>query len=291
MLKKSITFSLTLFLSVLFIFFALPASIACAMEEGEVVGTVPRLLIATSDQNALYEECTLGNALADAMVIYTGADMAVINGGMLTGNLLHGDVTRANIAECIAEDCVLAVANVNAQQLYAVLENAVSHVVIDDSRCYIPEKSKHEAFPQISGFRIAYDPSAPYGDRVARVTFNNEPIDVNDTETTYTLVSTVNFFDGEYGTPKIENYTVLEDTLYSVFESYIRDGMEDKYEIVEKRVYAMGVNSSQNSKRYTIFTVIGILLILFVLIPKPWKRRSADSFEDTINNSESEEIQ
>ena len=61
------------------------------MEEGTPLGTVPRLLFATSAQNSLYEECTFGNAITDAMVKYTGADIAIINGGVLTGNLQHGD--------------------------------------------------------------------------------------------------------------------------------------------------------------------------------------------------------
>ena len=255
------------------------------------MGTVPRILFACGDQNALYQECTLGNALADAMVIYTGADMAIINGGMLTGNLQYGDVTRSDIAQCIAEDCVLAVVEVNAAQLYALLESSVAHVVIDGGRKYVPEASEHEAFPHVSGYRVSYDPSAAVGERVARVTVNNEAVDVTDTETTYTLVSSVNVFDGEFGAPKIENYTVLDETLYSVFESYIRDGWGDEYMMTEKRVYAMGVNSVQDNTRHTILIICGVAAILLVLIPKPWKKHARINDEDTKLNNESEEIQ
>lgn len=291
MLKKLITYNLTLVLCVLFFLFTLPPFTACAVGEGEAVGTVPRILFACGDQNALYQECTLGNALADAMVKYTGADMAIINGGMLTGNLQYGDVTRSDIAQCIAEDCELAVAEVTAAELYALLESSVAHVVIDGERNYVPESSEHEAFPHISGFRVSYDPSAVVGERVARVTVNNEPIEVADTETTYTLISSVKIFNGEFGAPKIENYTIVDETLYSVFESYIRDGWGDEYTMVEKRVYAMGVNTRQDTIRYTILIICAIALILLVLIPKPWKKYAKLNKEDTKINNESEEIQ
>ena len=246
-------------------------------------------MIASSTQNALYQECTLGNAVADAMILYTGADIAIVNGGMLKGNLLHGDVTEQDIAESIT-DAPLALAQVSAKQLFDILEAALSYVVIDDGRQYVPDKSENAAFPQISGFRISYDPSAPYGERLARLTVNNEPLDKNDTETTFTLVSTVAFLEGQFGTPPVEDFTLTGDTLHSVFISYIKDGMDDIYALPENRVNAMGVNKSQeSSRRYMIFTAIAILIIFYVLGMRIRKRRPSYEIEDITDSTESEE--
>ena len=270
----------------------LTSSIAYAMEESEVIGTVPRLLTATSDRNALYEECTLGDALADAMVIYTGADMAIVNGGMLTGNLLHGQVLEQDIEACVAEDCELAAAEVSAAQLFAILEASLAHVVVDESKSYDASLSEHAAFPQISGFRVSYDPALEAGQRLARVTFNNEALDINDSETKYTLVSTTRLFDGEFDTPEVQDYTVLDKTLHSVLKSYIQDGMEDsRYVVPEKRINAMGVRSGQSLNRYLIFTAVVILALFWLLLSRPWRRQANKNIKENEINFESEEIQ
>lgn len=258
------------------------------------MGTVPRLLFATTAQNSLYEECTFGNAITDAMIKYTGADMAIINGGVLTGNLQHGDVYENDINEAIAVDFQLALTEVTAQQLYSMLEASLSHVIVDESKHYNTLLSPHAAFPQISGFRIAYDPATEPGQRLSRVTYNNKPIDITDTETTYTLVSSVNYFNGEYGTPAIEGYTVLEESLHSVLKNYIRDGIsEDNYAMTEKRIYAMEVQTGLFSNNYTIFTVAAICMIFFtfIAIPTKWRKYNTKKTLITDNpNKESEEI-
>lgn len=264
------------------------------MEESPPLGTVPRLLFATSAQNSLYEECTFGNAITDAMVKYTGADIAIINGGVLTGNLQHGDAYEKDISEAISTDCQLALAEVNTKQLYSMLEASISHVVVDESKHYDTRLSPHAAFPQISGFRIAYDPAAEPGQRISRVTYNNKPINISDTETTYTLVSSVNYFNGEYGTPVIEDYTVSEESLHSVLKKYIREGIDrDKYALTEKRIYAMEVQTGLFSSNYTVFTVAAICIIFFtfIAIPTKWRKMNTrkNDFADN-TNKESEEI-
>lgn len=261
---------------------------AFAAGESGAIGTVPRLLTATSDHSAMYEECTLGDAMSDAAVRYTGAKLAVINGGDLTGNLQHGVAYDYEIAECIAVDKVIAVCKVTPAQLSEILEAALAHVRTNGNREYDTENAPHPAFPQISGFRISYDPEAEPGQRVARITVDNKSLDLTDTETVFTLAATEQMFQGGYGLPAVEDYTVTDWTLRSLLCRYIQDGM-DEYILPGNRIYAMEIHSGLFASRYTIFTIAAIAT-LFVALLIPFGTKLV-SFSSRNVNSMNKEIE
>ncbi len=234
----------------------------------EPVGTVPWLLTATSDRNARYQQCTLGDAEADALRKYLSADIAIVNGGDLIGNLPPGEITQDDLRACLREDRPVAVCRVKGQELTLILESALSHVVTDETGEYIADASAHDAFPQISGFRLSYNPSAQPGERIARLTYNDRPIQPEDS---FVLAASVHMLNGGYGLPAVAQYEETDETLISVMESYICDGMED-YSIPKTRINAMGVKSQQFLGRYSIFTLVVICIIMFLLIA-PFTRR------------------
>ena len=228
----------------------------------EKVGTVPWLLTATSDKNALYRQCSLGDAAADALRKYLGTDIAIVNGGDLLGNLQPGDTTTEDLNACLREGRTLAVAEITGAELYQIMESALSHTVITDKREFDAELSAHGAFPQISGFRVSYNPGWPAGERISRMTFQDKPVEKDDR---LTLAATVYMLDGGYDLPEIEGYTARSETLTDVMAAYIGDGMDD-YSISHARVNAMEVHSQQHFSRYAIFTAVAICAILFVLL-------------------------
>ena len=291
MLKRSI---ISLELILLLFLAALPASAAASGERP--VGTVPWLLIGSVDRNPLYEECTLGDAAADAVRRAAGADIAVVGGGWLTGNLPPGEVTETDVADCLAPDSRLASVPVSPAELSALLEVALSRVVTRGAREYDAERSPFEAFPQISGFRVAYDPNAEPGSRISRITINDEPLDRTDTEKTILLAAPEEYLQGYMGLPVLEGVRPLEQTLRGAMEAYIRDGLDD-YSIPEKRVYAQEMRSALFLDSHAILTIVVICAVICVLLLPLGKKYFAlgkrgnpeDSAEKNDENDESDE--
>ena len=227
----------------------------------EVIGTVPWLLTATSEENSRYRQCSLGDAAADAVLRYLEADIAIVNGGDLIGNLLPGETSAQDVRECIRENMNLATATVSGEELRVILESALSHVTLTEGRDYDAENSCHDAFPQIAGFRISYDPGQQPGNRISRLTYNDKPVNPDDS---FRLAATENMLSGGYGLPAVSEYVVSSCSLDSVMEQYIRDGM-DEYAVMKTRVYAMDVRAQHKYNRQTVLMCVGLAAVLLAL--------------------------
>ena len=240
-------------------------SVLCAASHAwaaaEPLGTVPWLLTATSEEDARYRQCSLGDAVSDAVRAYLGADIAIVNGGDLIGNLQPGEATSADVRGCLRADKTLATARVSGAELLEILEAALSHVTLTARREYDGEASAHDAFPQISGFRLSYDPGAAPGERISRLTYQDRPVQPEDS---FLLAATEEMLAGGYGLPAVADYTQSQETLGSVLEQYIRDGMED-YAIPRTRVYAMEVRTRRAFDRSTILMVVALAAVLALL--------------------------
>ena len=68
----------------------LPAMPVSAASGSEIAGVVPRTLSAVDDNNARCYESSLGCAVADAVRIALGSDVAIIPGGDLSVGLVPG---------------------------------------------------------------------------------------------------------------------------------------------------------------------------------------------------------
>ncbi len=257
MLKRSTICSIVLVLLLAPLFRA-----AAAPGGGAAVGTVPTLLASSGKQNGAYEECTLGDALADAMTRHTEAEIALVNGGRLKGNILQGPVTEADIAEAV-EDCEVAVVTVSAGDLRAMLEICLSHVVTDGKGGYDADASAGPLFPQISGFRVTYDPSAEPMARVSRLTVGDGKTE-EDAGRMLKLALPLPLCEGELAA-FCSGAAGTDETLLSLLKTYIASGMDDYY-TPPKRIVPQGIRSSIFPDRYAVFTLVAVCVLFLILL-------------------------
>ncbi|MCC6736012.1 MAG: bifunctional metallophosphatase/5'-nucleotidase [Bauldia sp.] len=140
-------------------------------------------------------EATMGNLIADAMRAAVGADVAIVNGGAIRGDVLYpaGTVlTRRDVLTELPFDNRTLKLEVTGAQLLAALENAFSQL-----------KQGAGRFPQVSGMVVEVNSFAPAGSRIVSIRVGNQPL---DQRRTYTLA--VNDFMAAGG----DGYSVLTGT-------------------------------------------------------------------------------
>ena len=114
-------------------------------------------------------ESTLGNLIADALRMATGADAALINGGGIRGDRLFppgSPLTRRDLMESLPFGDVIVVVELDGATLRRTLEHGVS----------IAERLAGR-FLQVSGLAFTWDRAGASGARVRVVTIGGAPID------------------------------------------------------------------------------------------------------------------
>lgn len=122
----------------------------------------------TERANVRSGENAFGNFVADTLRSALGADVALINGGVIRGNRRYqaGDkLLRRDIRSELPFSDEAALIEVSGAQLLAALENGFSRVEAVSGR-----------FPHVSGMEVVYRPSAPAGDRVESVSVEGRPL-------------------------------------------------------------------------------------------------------------------
>lgn len=226
-------------LAAVLLILATPAAQAAGGNGQEVAGTVPRALTSEGDKDARCVECTLGDAVADAARKYLGTDLAIICGGDIKANLL-GDLTWDDLSIVFPEDRMLATTAVTVRQLREILEVGVSHIRLNPSERIDMESSVYDGFPQISGFTLTYDASAPVGQRIHEIYVNDEKLALDDDTRTFTLAATAFMLEGGYELPAVDRAAHSDMTLTDVFVRYMNDGMAD-YRNTGERIRVIGV--------------------------------------------------
>lgn len=221
----------------------LPVMPVSANSGTEIVGVVPRLLSAMDDNNARCYESSLGSAVADAVRISFESDVAIICGGDLAYGLLPGEATYDEIKNVFAEDREIAVASVTIKELRQILERGLAYITLDESERIDEHLSVFDGFPQISGFELYYDVSAPQGERVYELLINGESVDLDSDTYTVTLGSTAHMLKGGYGLPPVDDVTASELTLSAVMLRYIVNGLNE-YSPTGRRMHVRGVNDA-----------------------------------------------
>ncbi|MCL2618704.1 MAG: 5'-nucleotidase C-terminal domain-containing protein [Defluviitaleaceae bacterium] len=121
-------------------------------------------------------EMPIGNLVADAMLYFSGADIAVANGGGIRDILPAGDVTQGDIVSVLPFGNNLVVLEVTPAILWEVLENSVSAM---------PGAGR---FLQVSeSLSFTFDELGEAGERVQSVRVNGQEIDRADNETVLTM--------------------------------------------------------------------------------------------------------
>ena len=114
-------------------------------------------------------EAAMGNVLTDALRAHFAADAAVVNGGGMRGNREYpvGHVlTRRDLMAEMPFGNAVVLLEVSGAALLAALEYGVSGVEANAGR-----------FPQLSGLRVTYDPTARAGSRIHSIEIGGRPLE------------------------------------------------------------------------------------------------------------------
>ena len=96
------------------------------------------------------QETNIGDFCADAFRIFTGADIALVNGGGIRKDIKKGEVLFNDLYNVMPFGDMIATGTLTGQQLLDVLEYAVS---------YLPAEAG--VFMQVSGLRFKINPDIP----------------------------------------------------------------------------------------------------------------------------------
>lgn len=127
-----------------------------------VVGSLKQDLI-YENYNARLEETAIGNLVADSIRAYSGADIAVANGGGIRSSLYQGEVTGEDLASVCPYDNQIIVVTMTGDVLKEMLENGLSALKKSED---VPGGR----FLQVSGIRYEFDGTKPVGERLLSVT-------------------------------------------------------------------------------------------------------------------------
>ncbi|MBI5583313.1 MAG: 5'-nucleotidase C-terminal domain-containing protein, partial [Deltaproteobacteria bacterium] len=129
----------------------------------EVIGEA---LTDLEGRGARGKETTLGDLLTDILRRETGAEVAVLNGGGIRADILRGPIRVRHIMDVLPFNNFPVVLRLTGKEIKEILEHGVS------------EAGGHGGkFPQVSGLRFVYQPSAPPFQRVRGVWIGSRPLD------------------------------------------------------------------------------------------------------------------
>lgn len=127
-----------------------------------VVGSVEQDLI-YENYNTRLRETAIGNLVADSIRAYSGAEIAVANGGGIRASLYQGEVTGEDLASLCPYDNQILVVKMTGSVLKEMLENGLSALKSSED---VPGGR----FLQVSGIRYEFDGTKPEGERLISVT-------------------------------------------------------------------------------------------------------------------------
>lgn len=145
-------------------------------------------------------EAAFGNLLADALLEFTGADVALVNGGGIRANKEYPAgtaLTRRDIFSELPFGNAAIMLRLSGADLLAALENGVSQVEDGAGR-----------FPQVAGLRMSIDRDQPAGERVSNVTIGGERLRPGSS---YTVVTNDYMAGGGDGYASLTNGEVVMD--------------------------------------------------------------------------------
>jgi 5'-nucleotidase / UDP-sugar diphosphatase len=129
----------------------------------EVVG---RTRVPLNGADVRFRETNFGNLVADVVRRTAGAEVALINGGSIRKSIRKGPIRLKDIYSALPFNNYVVAFRLRGDQLQAALEHGVAGVELRDG-----------AFPQISGMAVTYDPSAPPGRRIKRISVGGRALE------------------------------------------------------------------------------------------------------------------
>ena len=179
-----------------------------------------------------YQECTIGNLLADAYKASGNAEISIVNGGTIRNSLNKGNLTRGQIISAAPFFNDIVVKRLPGQCILDALEHGVSN---------LPNSAG--GFPQVSG--LSYDVDTSFNStvlkdsqglflnitgkrRVSNVKVNGEDLDVNRI---YNVSMNSFIGRGGDGYSMFSNYEVFSESLMTDTDSlayYIKNDLNGK---------------------------------------------------------------
>jgi 2',3'-cyclic-nucleotide 2'-phosphodiesterase (5'-nucleotidase family) len=206
--------------------FVLNDTVWAAYQPSDFIGNYKGKYAALQKSSQGSSESPLGDVVADAVRIATGADLALINSGDLMNDLPQGAVHWQDITEVFSDNRLLSLTIISPAELKKILEISVSHIQVIASTEKIDEiASEFKGFCQVSGFSFKYDASAPVDQRIMTVTLlNGSQVDLKDDQKQLTLAATSYMLSGGYEYPKLDEVSQLEIGLADALAKYVEAG-------------------------------------------------------------------
>lgn len=127
-----------------------------------------------SREGSEWQECALGDYVADAMAASTGCDGAILPGTCLAKGLPGvGEITRKETDPLFEVDDSLVTAELTSGKLLELLETSVSALTLNEQEALDEERSVSEEYLQFSGMTVHCDVSAPVGQRILRASIGD----------------------------------------------------------------------------------------------------------------------
>ena len=206
-----------------------------------------------------YQECTVGNLLADAFKNAGNSDAAIVNGGAIKSNINKGNLTRSQLMEVAPYFNNIIVKRLPGQCILDALEFGISK-----------HPTESGGFPQVSG--ISYDIDTSLNStvekdsqgqflnvtgkrKVSNVIINGEEIDQNKN---YSVSMSDYIGNGGDGYTMLAKYEVFQEGLLTDTDAiayYIKNTLNgtipSKYKDFQERINLVnGTNNNPNFNRY-----------------------------------------
>jgi 5'-nucleotidase len=189
---------------------------AQAQEVQKLLGRVVGQSVAFLDVN-YFQECALGNFLADVLRARMHAEVAFVVSGMLDEAIREGPITFGDLCRATCSTANPGRAELTGAQILRALNYGLRPEVAQDRPS--PLRGNPQGILQVSGLRVTYDPYGNPEEQVVDVLVGKEPL---DRKRTYTVAST----DWELG--HLTTYVDLDEghARYDV-PTILREAMEE----------------------------------------------------------------
>ena len=154
---------------------------------------------------ARMKESNLANLISDALIDFTGADIALQNGGGIRASIDQGPITMNEVYAVLPFDNTVVVVEATGETIWKTLEHGVS---------WYPGAAG--GFLQVAGLEYTFDGAKEVGSRVTEVLFDGKPIELDKV---YKVVS------NDFLTGGGDNFTMLKEDTTEVFRTklFLRD--------------------------------------------------------------------
>lgn len=246
--------------------------LTCNVYATDVLGTSSVLLRSATAQGDRSAELSFGSFAADALRDAYGSDFAIWCVGELKQNLQAGDITYAALEQCIRYDRDTMAVQITPAQLKVLLEALFSHLVLNEKEQIDQAASDFDGYPEISGFTVRCDVSAPTGSRILSVVSEDgQELDLSDDTTLYTLSGSTELLSGLYGGDDLTSFVwkSLSENQRQIVASYISSLGTISSEPSSGRITVIGARDNNLLGDVPPVFIIGVVLMITIcFVPK-----------------------